>query len=207
MYITNEKTRAIFASNLILLKDIYNLSFADLSNILFTSSRSTVNEWVRSKRSFPKEGTLVLISNIFAVSTDWLLGRFPNPYLEGLIEPLEADILEYWNDTSFPIPNTYLDLEKRKTTYSLGVRANINFILHSAILMSLNEVINSEYRILSKIPFNFFQPDYNKSYPKFLEYLEAHIDNSKKELDSLLIEAPRLPLFDLESAISKNKNA
>lgn len=206
MYITNEQTRSIFANNLTILKDTYNLTFASLSKLLLINSSSTVNEWVRSKRNFPKEGTLILISNIFGISIDWLLGRLSTPYLEPLLGPLETEILEYWNDTSFSIPDTYLDVEKRRTNYSLGVRANINFIVHSSILISLKEVIDNEYPILSKIPFTFFQPDYNKSYPKFLEILDTHLNDSKNELHTLLVEETKTPLFDLEAAIKKNKN-
>ncbi|WP_418294495.1 hypothetical protein, partial [Megasphaera massiliensis] len=63
-----------FAERFLLLKKTYNLSYTDFVKILGVKNKTTVNDWVKSQKGFPNESMLVLISNIFAVSLDWLLG-------------------------------------------------------------------------------------------------------------------------------------
>lgn len=48
--------------------------------MLGINGKSTVNEWIRAKKSFPNETVLVIIANIFAVSVEWLVGRIDKPY-------------------------------------------------------------------------------------------------------------------------------
>ena len=67
--------RPIFSNRLTLLKQTYSLSYSEMASMFGLKYRSGISEWINSQKSFPNEIVLVIISNIFAVSIDWLLGQ------------------------------------------------------------------------------------------------------------------------------------
>lgn len=176
-----------FAERFTIIKKSYGLTYADLSEILGLSSKSTVNEWIRSKRSFPKEGTLVLISNIFAVSTDWLLGRFPTPYIEEILTLLEENhvvaLLDMALGTSIKgLPEIYTNIDLRRKNYTQGQRANLIFAVLSSYYRTSN--ITNE----------------TKSQRLLKDYI-AKIEG----IDSLLCGDLNKPIWDLESVIAAKR--
>lgn len=185
-----------FAERFTIIKESYGLTYADLSEILGLSSKSTVNEWVRSKRSFPKEGTLVLISNIFAVSTDWLLGRFPTPYIEEILTSLEENYAVALLDIALnaekkTLPKIYGVVDLRRKNYTYGQRANIIFV-----------AISSHYKTLHRI-------SKIQDVTRYQELLNSYI-LSNEGIELLLNRELNTPLWDLESmivAIKKREQA
>lgn len=49
-----------FAERLALIKKTYRLTYPELSKMLGINGKSTVNEWIRAKKSFPNETVLVI---------------------------------------------------------------------------------------------------------------------------------------------------
>ena len=57
--------RDIFSERFTLLKTTYNLSYTELAELTGMKNKTTVNDWVKSKKSFPNEAVLVLIADLF----------------------------------------------------------------------------------------------------------------------------------------------
>jgi len=127
-----------FANRLKTLRISHNLSMSDLARILNLSNKTVVSRWELAKNG-PSNDTLIMISNLFGVSLDWLYGSISNPYNEELIFAIEENILNseilchgkikpLFNKTY--IPEAYTNPVLRKATYSLPVRANIIYLLN-----------------------------------------------------------------------------
>ena len=135
-----------FVERFALLKETYQLTYPELNKILGINGKSTVNEWIRAKKSFPNETVLVIISNIFAVSIDWLLGRIDRPYNEDILTKLEEEhavaILEMKIAALLtPLPKEYKNTKLRRKYYTQGQRANL---IYAAMSLSfLNDDIAS----------------------------------------------------------------
>ena len=182
-----------FAKRFTIIKDTYGFSYADLSKILGLRSKSTVNEWIKSKRSFPKEGTLVLISNLFAVSTDWLLGLINTPYNEIILTSLEENYAAPFlkialNAEKKALPEIYNTTDLRRKNYTHGQRANLIF----AALSSYYKIWN----ITSKTIGKEVDPELLRNYILKIE-----------GIDLLLNRELRTPLWDLEKAFMTHKKA
>ncbi|SFO72721.1 Helix-turn-helix [Acidaminococcus fermentans] len=133
-----------FAERLTILKENYNLTYADLARLLGAKNKATINLWVKSQKNFPNGEMLVLISRIFAVSLDWLLGNvsIDTPYREDLISEIEKRTLPIWErlyevEDGLKIPDKYKDPEKRGQSYNLGQRANLIYGAMSVFYITL----------------------------------------------------------------------
>lgn len=133
-----------FAERFTVLKENYNLSYSDFARLLGIKNKSTVNFWVKAQKSFPNEEMLILISRIFAVSLDWLLGNvgIDTPYREDLIQEIEKRTLPIWVriyevEDGLKIPDKYKDPEKRGQSYNLGQRANLIYGAMSVFYITL----------------------------------------------------------------------
>lgn len=132
-------TRKIFAENIKLLRKAHNLTIVELSDIFETISKTTIGSWEK-ETNIPSLDTLDKIINLFAVSSDWLLGYSSDPYNKEVISNIENILFSQAienNGVEIPLlrkvswmTEEYWNLELRDKTYSLPIRANIIFLLH-----------------------------------------------------------------------------
>lgn len=182
-----------FVERFTIIKETYSLTYPELSKILGIKGKSTVNEWIRFKHSFPKEDTLVLISDVFAVSLDWLLGRINDPYNEAnltLLEenyavPLFVMALEMTRKT---LPENYKRTDLRRKNYTHGQRANLIFI-----------ALSSHYKAWNTTSKTQDDTRYKKLLKDYITKIEG--------VDALLYGALNKPIGDLESAIAAKREA
>lgn len=142
----------IFPIRLKALIQAYGFSLAETASILNLSSRSIVFEW-ENKKKFPSGENLNMISTVFGVSLDWLLGHSDISYSEESIKWTEEAIDEYLHALAAAFPNSlqvsfwdfylhehypeYAFEERRSLYYSLPVRANIAVLIREVRLPSL----------------------------------------------------------------------
>ena len=180
-----------FAERFLLLKKTYDLSYTDFVKILGVKNKTTVNDWVKSQKGFPNESMLVLISNIFAVSLDWLLGCIEDPYNEEYLTLLEenyvAPILEIaLNAEKKALPEIYTNIDLRRKNYTHGQRANLIFA-----------ALSSHYKILFN-PSKPIDQEINR------ELLRSYIMDIKG-MDLLIFKDFDAPIFDLEKVFTDQK--
>ena len=136
--------REIFAQRFSLLRANHELSFSEMAKLLGLKNKVAIHHWEKSQKGFPNEEALVLISSLFGVSLDWLLGRTNQPYNSDIILNLEEFVLTILKDTIHSLPTEYIDESSRKSMYSLPVRANIIFLVHKAYLEATIETLGLE---------------------------------------------------------------
>lgn len=136
--------REIFAQRFSLLRAKHELSFSDMAKLLGLKNKVAVHHWEKSQKGFPSEEALVLISNLFGVSLDWLFGRTRQPYNSDIILDLEEFVLTILKDTIHSLPAEYMDVSSRESMYSLPVRANIIFLVSKAYLEATIETVGLE---------------------------------------------------------------
>jgi len=114
---------------------------------LFLNLNSNVvpSKWELQK-NWPSTESLISISRLFGVTTDWLLGNTDQPYNEDLLETIEEELIHstvcfghshqsIFNQIGFP--DAYYKPDLRRITYSMPVRANIIFFMnHEAAFTS-----------------------------------------------------------------------
>ena len=167
--------------------------------ILGTKNKTTVNDWVKSQKGFPNEAMLVLISDIFAISLDWLLGRIDEPYNESILTKLEEEhavgILEMAVATPItPLPEEYKNTELRRKYYTQGQRANLIYAALSSFYKTVFSMGTLKQLENSKV--NFTEADIIKIRNTLNNYI-ANI----KDIRPLLYGELDAPVFDLETAI------
>lgn len=138
-----------FGRKLKALKLAYKLNNVELSRyctIVNESNVSTsaISYWEQGKR-VPSIEAALLIADIFAVTTDWLIAHenytSKSMYNEERLEFLETTFIERGRicvirdeDFAFPyfdvLSTDYLDLEQRKLNYSHEARANVIFLMY-----------------------------------------------------------------------------
>lgn len=184
-----------FVERFNLLKETYQLSYTDFMQILGTKNKTTVHDWVKSQKGFPNEEMLVLISDTFAVTLDWLLGRSDEPYSENILTKLEK---EYTVDTFemkaaallIPIPKEYKDTKLRRKYYTKGQRANLIYAAMSLPFLN-NDIANIEliksllYRELKAPIFDLEAAIEIRHYHKLLERYEGYSLSDIEDEDDL----------------------
>lgn len=191
--------RNIFSERFLLLKQAYHLSYTDFAEMLGVKSKNTVNDWVRSQKGFPNETMLVLISNIFAVSLDWLLGRIERPYNEILLDELEEEYaIPIFKEGRMPESVPYFDDRTRRNYYSYGQRANLIF----AAVSSFHKMIFKIYT-LKQIEEGNTELKSMEDFLKASNTLNDYIADIKY-IGPLLRGELDKPVFDLEAAIKED---
>ncbi len=82
-----------FSVNLKNLRIVHNLSAGQLADILGLKNKASITHFELGL-SAPSYEVLIKLSNLFAVSLDWLVGRSPAPYKLEIIEQLENNLAE-----------------------------------------------------------------------------------------------------------------
>ncbi|WP_346683193.1 helix-turn-helix domain-containing protein [Megasphaera stantonii] len=189
--------RDIFSERFTLLKTTYNLSYTELAELTGMKNKTTVNDWVKSKKSFPNEAVLVLIADLFGVSVDWLLGRIDFPYSNLILKSLETKhVIPILQMTALPIPTYYENETERIKNYSLGIRANIVFLCNKAFRKTVFKLIPYEQFIHE----NYQLTDINQMITS-CNIMAKEFVSSKGY--ALLQKDILIPLFDLEAGINK----
>lgn len=200
--------RDVFAEQFLLLKNTYNLSYNDLSGILGANTKATINDWVKSQKGFPSGFSLVLISDIFAIHLDWLLGRIDKPYSEEILTSLEKQSIPMLkvaiNSTTIipSLPEKYENQELRRSNYSFGQRANLVYITLSSYYRTVFDTYTSKQLETGDLHLNV--DDLLKVQKSLLTYIFEN-----KDVIPLIQGELDKPIFDLEEAIkqqSLNKN-
>lgn len=137
----------ILSYRLKLLRYAGNLRLVDIKNLskLYEEvSTNAYRQWENQLR-VPNVQSLITISNIFAVSLDWLVGRVDDPYDEKVIERLEKEIYPVTFSVEnqmvkcipgfWQVSEKYNDIELRRKNYSLDVRSNILYLFQQLRLM------------------------------------------------------------------------
>ena len=136
---------SIFSENLLLLRHSHSLTLSELALLINQNNSAVIKRW-ESQKNWPSMDVMLLISRLFGVSLDWLLGNTDYPYNEELILSienelipaqvhLEQDHVSVFNPFGFP--EAYYNAQLRKETYSLPVRANLLFLMrHEAMYMA-----------------------------------------------------------------------
>lgn len=201
--------RDVFAEQFLLLKNTYNLSYNDLSGILGANTKATINDWVKSQKGFPSGFSLVLISDIFAIHLDWLLGRIDKPYSEEILTSLEKQSVPMLkaaiNSTTIipSLPEKYENQELRRSNYSFGQRANLIYITLSSYYKTVFDIYTpKQLEVGGELTLNI------DDIIKLQKSLLAYIFENKDAIPLIQGELDK-PIFDLEEAIkqqSLNKN-
>lgn len=138
--------RELFSKRLKLLRTTYGLSMKTLADIWGYKNTGTISQFENNK-NVPSFNSLIQISNFYAVSLDWLMGRSNIIYTKESV--LEGEMALYKQFTNLGeriginyisalqqrkglIAPIYLDKDKREKCYSLDVRANI-VVLHNLV--------------------------------------------------------------------------
>ena len=215
-----------FVERFALLKETYQLTYPELNKILGINGKSTINEWIRAKKSFPNETVLVIISNIFAVSIDWLLGRIDRPYNETILTKLEEEhavaIFEMAVAAfSTPLPKKYENTELRRQYYTQGQRANLIYAAMSSFyktvfsMGTLKQLEKDEIKMKSLKEFKEEQMKDSAFAAAYADVksetnvIRAIVDTKIAHIEpirSLLYGKLDAPIFDLEAAIEQHKN-
>lgn len=160
--------------------------------------KSGISEWINSQKSFPNEIVLVIISNIFAISIDWLLGRIDKPYNESILTKLEEEhavaIFEMAVATPItPLPEEYKNTELRRKYYTQGQRANLIYAAMSSFYKTLFSMFTLKQ--IEKGEMDLRTLDDAKIHDPLNNYI-ANI----KYIEPLLYRKLDAPVFDLEAA-------
>lgn len=203
-----------FSQNIFILRKAHNLTILDLSNMINLKSKGTLS-LLENNKTLPSYDTLINLSNLFAVSVDWLVGRSSAPYVEEIILTFERDLLSLsCTSNNIPIkllrypfiPEEYLNENTRKKLYSLPIRANLIFLLRFKVIQ-----IKTALEITSGLKMDNIQ---NNS-TKILSILETYYcENNKKHFDevnnfylhnlSLLLKRQQtIPIFDITKNYSE----
>lgn len=192
-----------FANRFTLLRKTYKLTYSDCAEIFGAKYKTTISEWVNSS-NWPNGAMLKLISNVFGVSLDWLLGNDDQPYRDNLLLKLETEhalpILQMVFSPHFSmlpdrLPGKYIDSKQRVLFYTQGQRANIIFAAMSSFTRTLFAKFTFKEIEKGDLSLKGVQNTV-ETYNLLNGYL-----SSIKEIDSLLSGNLKSPVFDLEAMI------
>lgn len=197
--------RPIFSNRLALLKQTYLLSYSEMSSMFGFKYKSGISEWINSQKSFPNEIVLVIISNIFAISIDWLLGRIDRPYNESILTKLEEEhavaIFEMAVATPItPLPEEYKNTELRRKYYTQGQRANLIYAAMSSFYKTLFSMFTLKQIEKGEMDLRTLDDAIRSR-----NMLNGYVANIK-DIRPLLYRELDAPVFDLETAIKQHKN-
>lgn len=127
-------SRSDFAKKFILLRDVHNLSNSLLADLLQLKSRSSVNN-LGNQENNPSVDLLTLISDLFGVSADWLIGSSDEIYNVGKLRSAEKEIYAFLNHPSI------VNYPERQFFYGVGIHAlqSHTFYFHDDNLSKMEE--------------------------------------------------------------------
>ncbi len=126
-----------FSTKLKALRNAYGITLSETAALLNVGAKSTIFEWEK-QRKMPSIENLNMISTVFGVPTDWLLGHTETLYSNESITWTEGHLhISFWNRYLHEYYPEYADPQKRVQYYSLPVRANIAVLMCQVRLSSL----------------------------------------------------------------------
>lgn len=133
---------SIFSKNIKLLRTSHGLTSKQMAQFIGLGGAGSLST-IENEKNPPSFKTMWMVAKLFAVDLEWMIGRVSYPYREEIIESEERDLFPLI--TQMPdgsaleivpykqmvnIPQDYTDLNSRRQTYSLPLRANIIYIAH-----------------------------------------------------------------------------
>lgn len=220
--------RELFSTNFKILRETYGLTLKGTANFLGLKSTGSIADW-ESQRILPSLDMLSNITDFFAVSADWLMGRSSIPYTEETVKYAEDALIAAfnqigtqqtlpgftgWDDLVDPghlagktyeqgwLPKAYADYESRRNLYSLGKRANIVFLMRKGMLtmMSGNTQYSAKETAAMLLPNISLFREFKEAMKK--QRMELW-DKDGDPLEILLRDKHAPILFDLEKAIAE----
>ena len=138
----------VFAKRFKELRLYYGLSLNDLAIMLNGADRTVVSRWERVL-NWPNMKTLIKISNIFAVSMDWLVGNSDFKYSDKKINELEAEFDDTFLVSKIAFPEDYKNVESRKEKYSLKQRAEVHTLFY-LLKFNWELFLKEEHKVLDE---------------------------------------------------------
>lgn len=216
-----------FSTKLKALRNAYGISFRETATILNISARSVVFEW-ENKKKFPSGENLNMISTVFGVPIDWLLGHTETLYFndsitwtekhlhiphENISPGTSQDLL--WNLYLHEHYPEYANPQKRIQYYSLPVRANIAVLMYQVRLTSLYwrmYYIQNGFKkrgVMAEVKHFFHIPKEEVVKPPNRKELER-CDNLVRLLKLSRINGHlmmnKMPIYDVETTYNSLKN-
>ena len=211
-----------FTKNIKLLRSSHYISMNDLATMLDFKNKGTIGQ-METGKALPSYEKLVDISNLFAVSLDWLVGRTTEPYSEEIISHLEDSLMDtkLSSESEFGAntPIYYSDYEQRKINYSLSERANIVFLLqylkmlteqNPSLLTASPKEASQLNNFISSISF-FRAKRFKDTEERYLFVLRGLstvlLEETHEPLEFGCPPVPRTPapIFDLHKAIAEQE--
>lgn len=130
---------AIFAKRLKLLRLAHKLKSNTLGPLIGSPGKGAISRLENSKNN-PGFTPFTGAAEFFAVDLEWLVGRVDEPYREEVIAYEEQKLFPIYANVGnesvqlipyqdlLSLPEDYVDLNLRKKTYSLALRADIIFL-------------------------------------------------------------------------------
>lgn len=193
------------------IRTAYKLSLGDFCGILNIKSKGNVYQWERGTGG-PLVELLYDLAQLFAVKIDWLLGRSDRPYdndvmlfIEDLL--LKSHIIVNGSPVAVfspaSVPEDYLDAAKRQCLYSLGVRANIVYLMHLELAFmqyAYSHECGPMVVVQSASPVNRLAEYYKvlKDGLVFRRKAEKHEADTQRLLKLLKDPLGSVPIYDLE---------
>lgn len=202
-----------FNKRIRLLRTTYKLTTRELAMILNIKPPS-ITLWENGKTQ-PTLEMFERICNLFAVSSDFMLGYSQEAYTNNHLMVLEDEIINYQFSefysgihkdlvSDFPLPKEYIDIKLRLLTYSKGIRANIIFLANMYISYRIarykGSVSHNEARYCIPLINN---PDLLKKY-KEEEYLYICRFNDSLFNPRRVSDSMPTPFYDLEALYKKS---
>lgn len=186
----------LFSKRVRFLRDSHILSQSQLADILH-KNKSAINE-IEAGRTGATLEAMTNIADLFAVSTDWLLGRIDNPYSVELIFKSESELFDLFKSISLSSNENLIyfkaviflhlsaDYFKYCSGYTLEQRANViyalNFWKYAALKLNEDGFNSQEiplYEALHQIESGSNEDSFTVHVSNFISYLAGKASSKR----------------------------
>lgn len=222
----------LFSSKIKILRTIYGLSLAELSEMLFIKSTS-LYAW-ENQTSSPSLENIIALANLFGISLDWLVGRSQMIYTTESIVAGEVSLSKQFKQGSVvgkDMSTAYLQeiqqlssgryvdimtnfeswLESRNISYSKSVRANLLVLFHFVTLWDFywaEEYLQNDKKkrgvlVKAKARIASIVPTQAENYKEPGKKAKERAVNLVKLLQPLSANSSLSPIYDVEAAYNE----